>query len=47
MTNTQSNRDDANKIPGLTPTPAPAQQSQSGGENANPPKPDEKPPQQK
>jgi len=45
MTNTQSNRDDANKIPGLT--PAPAQQSQSGGENTNPPKPEEKPPQQK
>lgn len=44
MTNIQSNRDDATKIAGLNPaSPAPAQQTQGGGDNTNQPKPAEKP----
>ena len=47
MTNSQSNRDDANKIPGLNPAPAPTQQTQGDSEKPNQAKPDEKPQQQK
>lgn len=43
MTNNQDNRDEANKTPGQTQSPAPAQQTQGGGATSNQPKPAEKP----
>lgn len=43
MSNTSNDRPEANKTPGQTQPPAPAQQTQGGGATHNQPKPAEKP----